>query len=87
MAVNNWNGFMVRDGDVIGLNANQRPVFLMSFVDCYKASTATALIKEPQVGECSYSWAGDVTYGMRADVRQEIEEEGQEKQSVRCKQK
>ena len=75
MRIYDRDSFRIRYRDVVWLDANQLPILLMCIVNSFEALTTPALIQKPEIGERGRARAGDVTNGMRADVRKEIEEE------------
>ena len=69
---------------MVWLDPNQLSVLFVSVIDSFESPAAPALVEQPEIGESSCSWAGDVTNSMRTKVRKKIEEKGEEEKRVGC---
>ena len=83
MAVDDTNGFWVRDGDVIGLYSHEWAIFLVGFVDSEEAAPSSALVEEPEVAEGCELGAWDVSNRIVAEVGEEVVEDWEEEESPR----
>lgn len=51
MTVNNLDGVVVGDGDMVGRNSDHLAVFHVCIMDGIEATSAPSLQKQPEVGE------------------------------------
>ena len=71
--VDRMDGFDVRDGYVVWLDADPFPVFVVLCVDREGAPHETGLEGQPGVAECCEGWSGDVTeVGVGGEIGKKI---------------
>lgn len=59
MAVDDGNRIKVRNGDMIRLDANHRPETPVGLVDGLVATSSSAVVHQPHVGEGGRKGSGD----------------------------
>jgi hypothetical protein len=63
VAIDDGNGSWVCDGNVVRLDADEFAVDLVCFVYGEVSSASTALVHEPEVGECCWEGCGYIANG------------------------
>ncbi|KAJ8603886.1 hypothetical protein MRB53_042021 [Persea americana] len=59
MSINDGNGRIVRDTDMIRLDPHERTILLVCSIDGERASCSPRLPEQPKITECCYTRAGD----------------------------
>lgn len=81
--VDNADGAVVRDRDMVGLDAHERAVPGVCSVHGLRASCETGLVEKPEVREGGEARPGDLEEGGAAEVGEEVEEDGQQEDGPR----
>lgn len=88
MPVDNCNGRFICDTDMIRLDPDQFPPFLMSIIDAEIPFSLPCLCKKPEVREFGSKRSWDLPYcGIRSQVWYNVEEGESDRDGVRREEK
>lgn len=68
---------------MLGSNADHLSIFLMGLIDSHKATAATGLQKQPEVGEGRQTGGGNITQAPFLKVRDQVIGSGNGEKEVR----